>query len=339
MTAGGSTGNSSIVPVNAAIVGLGRWGKNLVGAVQGKSQRIRFVRGMVRHPAAVQDFADQHGFALTDDFDALLADPAVQALVLATPPGQHTEHIVAAAKAGKAVFCEKPLALTRARAQQAVDACAAAGVALGVGQDKRFWPSMQELKRVVAGGSLGTLLHVEGNFSNENSNATYTAWRSSPTESPGGSLTATGIHVLDAFVNLMGPVRSVQAHNMARQATPTVQDTSTIFFEFSDQATGVLTSVRPTPLFFRVQVFGSRGWAQARGATELEIQLSGQALERRQFEPVDALRFEMEAFADAVAGRAAYPVSPEQIVMTAATLEAAVRAVDFGGVVELSSLS
>lgn len=323
--------------VNAAVVGLGRWGKNLVNAVQGRSDRIRFVRAMVRNPGPVQDFADQQGLTLGADFDELLRDPAVHAVVLATPHSQHVPQVMAAARAGKAVFCEKPLALTHEQARLAVGACASAGVVLAVGHDKRFWPSMVALKRLVESGELGPVLHVEGNLSNENSNQSYNAWRSQPTDSPGGSLTATGIHILDAFVNLLGPVRSVQAHAMSRQNTPRLQDTMTMFFEFDGEATGVLTSIRPTPVFFRVQVFGTDGWAQARGASELEIQRSGQPLERQQFEPVDALRLELEAFADAVTGRAPFPMTPADILRTVATLEAGVQAVDQGGRVQVAA--
>ena len=83
--------------IDAAIVGLGRWGKNMVNAVQGKSERLRFVRGVVRHPEAVRDFAAQHGFELSVDLDSVLADPNVQAVVFATPHSLHTQQIIAAA--------------------------------------------------------------------------------------------------------------------------------------------------------------------------------------------------------------------------------------------------
>src|SRR5512134_2879349 len=146
--------------INAAIVGLGRWGQNTVRSVFGKSERLRFIRAMVRHPDAVREFAAQHELELTDDFAAVLADPRVQAVVLVTPHTLHVEQIVAAAVAGKAVLCEKPLALTRAGAERAIAACKEAGVVLAVGQDKRIWPSMRELKRVVASGVLGEILHV-----------------------------------------------------------------------------------------------------------------------------------------------------------------------------------
>src|ERR1700704_1160753 len=134
--------------INAAIVGLGRWGKNLVNSVQGKSSKLRFVECVVRTPEPSREFAEQRGLELSTDFDRMLRDDRIQAVVLATPHSFHTQQIVAAAAAGKAVFCEKPLALSTADAELAVLACRRAGVPLGLGHDKRFWASMQELRRV-----------------------------------------------------------------------------------------------------------------------------------------------------------------------------------------------
>src|SRR4051794_3196581 len=123
--------------LDAAIVGLGRWGQNYVNSVQGESKRLRFTRAVVRNPDKSRDFADKHGLRLSTDYAELLADPSIGMVVLATPNSQHPEQIIVAAKAGKAVMCEKPLALTRADAERAVHACKNAGVLLGVGQDKR----------------------------------------------------------------------------------------------------------------------------------------------------------------------------------------------------------
>src|SRR5262245_49537637 len=146
--------------IDAAIAGLGRWGQNLVRSVQGASERLRFVRGVVRRPDSAREFAAQHGIELTTSFEGALADPRVHAVVLATPHTLHVEQVVAAARAGKAVFCEKPLALTRADAERAVAACREADVVLATGQDKRHWSSMRALARVVASGRLGEILHV-----------------------------------------------------------------------------------------------------------------------------------------------------------------------------------
>ena len=97
--------------IHAAIIGMGVWGQNLVTSVQGLSQDIQFVAGATRTPAKASEFATKHKLRLLDSFEAVLADPSIDAVVLATPHSMHTEQIVAAAKAGKHVFCEKPLGL------------------------------------------------------------------------------------------------------------------------------------------------------------------------------------------------------------------------------------
>ena len=97
--------------IRAAIVGLGRWGQNLVASVQGKSDAIRFVAGATRTAEKAQSFAGKHGFPLYENYEKLLADPAIDAVVLATPHTLHAGQIIAAAKARKHVFAEKPFAL------------------------------------------------------------------------------------------------------------------------------------------------------------------------------------------------------------------------------------
>lgn len=322
--------------LDAAIAGLGRWGQNYVNSVQGASTRVRFTRGIVTNPDKSREFAQKHALRLSTDYAELLADPGIRMVVLATPNSQHPDQIVAAAKAGKHVLCEKPLALTRAEAERAMRACKEAGVLLGVGQDKRFWPSMQELKRVVDSGVLGEVLHVEGHFSNENaSNRLHHGWRESPAEAPGGSITATGIHVLDAFVNLIGPLRRVSAQHILKRPPPESLDTLSLTFEFANRVSGVLCGVRATPFFWRVHVFGNQGSAEAAGANELIVRMSGGKVERRAFEPVNALRANLEAFADAIEGRAEYPISTAQMVDVIAGLEAIVAAVESGEAIEL----
>jgi len=174
--------------IDAAIVGLGRWGQTLVEAVQGRSDRLRFTRAVSRNPDRLRPLADRHRLALAGELETVLADRTVDAVVLATPHSLHCQQIIAVANAGKAVFCEKPLTLTKDEAVRAIEACRRAGAVLGVGTDKRFFPAMSELLRLVKGGELGRILHLEAHFSNEVAGKA-SEWRYSLEESPAGGMT------------------------------------------------------------------------------------------------------------------------------------------------------
>lgn len=324
--------------LNAAIIGLGWWGKNLANAVQDRSERIRFVHGVSKEPEAVREFAATHGFRLSTELEAAVHDPQVEAVVLATPHSLHADQIVQVANAGKPVFCEKPLALRRADAERAVKACERAGVPIGVGQNKRFWPPMRELVKVVRSGALGRLLHIEGHYSNENSSKFFSAWRDDPHETPGAGMTGTGIHLLDAFSALAGPAREVNAQLATTRPAPDPLDTVSVLFRFENGLSGFLGAVRATPIYWRVHVFGSEGNAEALGETELVVRMTGAKPERRTFEQIDSLRVELEAFADAVTGRAPYPITPREMVDTIAAFEAIIRSIEQGSPVRVNSL-
>src|SRR5260221_4763756 len=145
--------------IRAAIVGLGRWGRPWAGAVQGNSIAIRFVAGHTRTGAKAEAFCAEHGIALKDSLDEILADPAIDAVVFATPHSEHGPQVERAAAAGKPVFMEKPFTLDRKSAARALDAVARAGVVLGVAYPRRFHPGMRELKARIGDGSLGTIPH------------------------------------------------------------------------------------------------------------------------------------------------------------------------------------
>jgi len=312
--------------IDAAIVGLGRWGQALVEAVQGKSQKLRFVLGIEPDLAAAKEFSAKHGFKLSARYGDALSDLAIGAVVLATPHSLHREQVIAAARACKQVFCEKPLALTIKDATAMVDACANGGVTLGVGHNRRWWPAMRELQRLINEGALGTLLHLEGHNSNENSNAVTGGWRTLPSESPGGGMTGAGLHALDAMVGIAGPVKRVQAQLIERKPPPAPHDVASVLLEFDSGVSGLLATVRATPFYWRVHAFGTKGNAEVLGETEILVRMSGKPPERRQLEPADALRAELEAFADAVEKRAPFPVTPTQMLETVAAFETVVSA-------------
>jgi predicted dehydrogenase len=311
--------------INAAIFGLGRWGRNLVNAVE-HSEVVRFKKAVVTNPSKHLDFAKEKHLEVTADPNDVLLDSSIEMIVLATPHLLHLPQITAAAKAGKAVFCEKPLALTLEEARKAVAVCQEYRVLIGVGHDKRFWPSMQHVQQVVRSGELGKLIHIEGIFTNENLKNFQTSWRDLPENVPGGNLTATGIHIVDAFTNLMGPIKSVEG--IYRQMDGGTMDTLALLVDFESGATGLLSSPRPSPVFWRVHVFGQQGNIESRGPLQSIQNMSGKEAVVKEFAPINALQFQLEAFARAIENKTDYLISPQEILNTVAAFEASTKAVD-----------
>ncbi len=321
--------------INAAIVGLGWWGKSITDAVQGKSRKLRFVHGVTQELEATRDYAKSKGFRLSATLDEALADPEVQAVVLATPHSLHCSQVMQVAAAGKAVFCEKPLSLTRADAERAVAACEKAGVPLGVGQNKRFWPSCTELRRVISSGALGRIMHVEGHYSNEHSSKFFAPWRDLPAETPGAGMTGTGIHILDAFANIAGPAEQITAQFISHRAGVDPRDTVSVLFKFRNGISGFLGAVRASPLYFRVHVFGDEGSVEALDETRTITRLKGGKTEVKDFPKIDSVLAEIDAFADAVAGVAPYPITTAEMIDTIGSFETIINSIRTGGTIRL----
>jgi len=315
--------------IHAAIVGLGRWGRNLVEAALGHD-RLNIVRAVETDLESARGYCAAHRLDLTGDLDAVLADGAIDAVLLATPHSLHPAQVIACAAARKQVFCEKPLALRRADAARMFRACRDAGVVLAVGHNRRFWPSMRALRDIVASGELGAILHIEGHNSNENSQAITGGWRLSPEESPGGGLTGAGLHVLDAFVSMLGPVRRVYAQLHQREPGPPPLDTAIMTLDFVNGVAGTLSTVRATPLYFRVHVFGTKGSAEVLDEVTMILRKSRAAPQRIICPAVDVLRAELDAFADAIQKRQPFPVPEAEVLATLSAFEAALQSMTSG---------
>jgi predicted dehydrogenase len=322
--------------ISAAIVGLGRWGQNLVESTQGKSDRIRFRAGVVRTLEKARAFAGAHGLTLLPDYAAALADPSLDAVVLATPHTQHAEQVIAAARAGKHVYVEKPFALSTASARAAVDACAQANRVLAVGFNWRYQPALQEIGRMVRDGRLGRLLHIEGNF---NGPSVYRFpkehWRQQREEGPAGGMTGRGVHVVDAMLYLAGHVESVVAQSDRLVFDYGIDDTTSMLFRFRSGATGYLGTCIATAEGWRMQVLGSKGWAQVGSIPHLHTWSLTTCMVNGQPTVIDypqtsTERAELEAFADAIEKGTPFACPPADAIHGVAVLEAIMRSAESG---------
>jgi len=312
--------------LRAAIFGLGRWGNTLVESVK-DSGKFRFVKGVSRNPENHKEFSQKTGIKVVSSYGRVLKDPEIDAVVLATPHSLHLKQIAQAAKAGKHVFVEKPLTLTRKSAEKAVDACRAAGVTLGIGFNRRHAPAFVEMMRRIRAGEIGDVLHIEAAHSGPTGYRLQAGnWRATREEAPAGGMTARGIHTLDSMIQIAGLVTSVYAFSDKRKHPPevTMDDTTSMLLKFAGGATGYLSTIFVTAELWRVHVFGSKGWLEMRGDADLTFRGLEGAPSRIALEPANKERAELEAFADAVAAKQPFLVPAEEAVNGIAVLEAIV---------------
>jgi predicted dehydrogenase len=323
-----------VQPLGVAVCGLGWWGRTIVPLLQG-SAKLKVVCGVDVRPVELE------GIRMLTSFEAALRDPEVQGVVLCTPHTQHTEQIIAAAQAKKHVFCEKPLSLSRADVLRAVKACNDNGVALAVGHEKRFEPPVQALVQMAKAGELGTLLQVEANFSQDKFlSLAPDNWRMSEKEAPAGPMTATGIHLLDLAVGLLGPAQQVFAKVRQLGSRLTNGDTLGIFVSFRNGSNALISAILATPFDGRFALYGNKGWAEVRDKAHPEAPLGwtltktlrGKDKQVQDYPAAKAVLANLEAFADAAAGRAPYPVPQDQMIANVCALEAVFRSVKSGSV-------
>jgi predicted dehydrogenase len=307
------------------MIGLGWWGGVLMDSIHRKSEHISMILGVTVKPQEAEEAKRIYDIPVVSTIEEALAEPAVDGIVLATPPSMHRDQIVAAARAGKHVFTEKPFALSADDARVAVEACEQAGVILAVGFNRRFYPAQKKLLSLVRDGELGTILHVEGNFShNRMGRYDPAGWRMDSRESPGGAigLTANGIHAVDTMISLLGPVQDVTARAERRALPIEALDTVSAQLRFQSGATGHLTTLLGTPLVWRIHVFGTEGWAEVRDYHEITIRRQNDLEETHRFPDIDIERAELEAFAIAAEGRAKYPISHDEAIWGVEAFEA-----------------
>jgi predicted dehydrogenase len=278
------------------------------------------------------EFAREHTLALGSSLDSVLAEPGVDAVIVATPHSLHEPQVLAAVASGKQVFCEKPLALTAAGAERILEACAKAGVVLGIGHERRFEPAMERLLGAITQGELGRVLHLDANVShNLFAHLDASSWRVNPQEAPAGAMTALGIHLSDLFISFAGRPKQVQAKTAkVAESGAAAADYVSVQIDFLSGATGSITCLSATPYHGRLTVFGTRGWVEVKENGNVDKGLpsdvvTADAVGRRttsSYAATNTVLANFDSWAKAVAGGGTYRFTPEQILDNVRILEA-----------------
>jgi predicted dehydrogenase len=330
--------------VRAAIVGLGRWGRSQVNALHGRSGDIAFVAAHSRTRASAEAFCKEKGIPYRDSYADILADKSIDAVVLATPHSQHAEQVMQAAAAGKHVHVQKPLTLDLPSARAVVDAAKKSGVILAVGFNRRFHPSIVEIRRRLADGRLGKVMSMVAQHTTSTGQFIPAGnWRAQPDEAPGGALTAVGVHSIDHMIEFGGRVRDVLCSTGRYIAGPS-DDTSSIMLRFESGATGLLFCSVATATTLTFALFGSKGLAEMSRADLSRVRFvpmstvaptgpvtapPDEILESPAF---DMLNAELNAFGRAIADKTPYPIPIDQILHGMAVFDAVVKSAKSGNI-------
>jgi predicted dehydrogenase len=326
------------------MVGLGWWGRKMVTVLKAAGDQLDVVVA-VEPDSSAKDFAEANGLALTTSYDEALARDDVEAVILATPHSLHEEQIEKAVAAGKHVFCEKPLAMTKAGAEKAVALCRKAGLVLGMGHERRFEPPVAEMLEAAANGKLGRILQIEANFSHDKFlSLDKSNWRLNAAQAPAGGMTATGIHLTDLSIKLLGPARDVRVacENLASEIPQ--GDTMSAHIRFRSGGSAYVSATLATPFVSRFAVFGTKGWIEIRDKAHVEAPdgwvvtsaRTGTPITVREVGPAEPVRDNLVAFATAVRGGDPYPISGEDMISNIALLEAIVASAKSGQVVPVA---
>lgn len=332
--------------LRVAVIGYGWWGKTIVATLQSSPLlKVEMVIEQEEVPRlAAQALGATQDFTVSSMFEDAIANPNVEAVVLCTPHKLHAAQIAAAAKAGKHVFCEKPLCLSFADAVQAVAACKAANVQLGIGHERRFEPAIIELRRRIANGDLGTILQIEGNFSQDKFFALPPDnWRLSKELAPCGPLSATGIHLVDLAIAILGPADNVLARLNTLASNFANGDTLAVLLSFKSGATALISAILATPFDGRFTVYGSKGWIEVRDRThpenptgwDISTVLSGKEKQTHYEAPHTIVRANLEAFANGVRGISPYPVTTAEMLANVAALESIMKSAESGQIEQI----
>lgn len=304
-------------PLGVALIGTGMWAGRIAGAVA-RTPSLELVTCFSRDETKRSAFAAAHGCAAAPSFEAAIAHPGVEGVLLVTPNAVHAEQAAVCAERGKHVFVEKPIADSLEDGEAIRAACFAAGVTLLVGHCFRRLGAARAVERLLADGALGRVVLAEANFSLPGT-LTPATWRFYRETCPGGPLLQLGVHHADTLQHWLGRATRVSG-SFARLATGAeIDDVGVALADLESGARAVVASSYVSPKTFSVRLLGTEAvldyatdmsiWPQAErmdAVTTLTL-TTGDGRRHVEFEPRDMLAEELDEFARAARGE----VEPE----------------------------
>jgi predicted dehydrogenase len=329
-----------VAPLRVACIGMGWWSDVLADAMQ-RSSQLEISACYTRSPDKRAAFATKYGCRPVESYEAILADPAIEAIVNTTPNDVHLETTAAAAAAGKHVFLDKPIANTVSDGRAITKVCADANVVLALGYQRRRENQFRWLRRQIDEGVFGKLVNAEANISRDRlGKIDLSSWRYQAAGMPGGVMLQIGIHYADVLHYLLGPIGAVSGR-LARLVLPGDNpDVASLIFEHDGGALSTLNaSYASASEYYLMNIYGKEATAYYDMHNGLRL------LERGSDRPVaipfdsnDTIVEQLEEFAAAVRGHGKPEVGGEYGTASLAVIRAGVVSAREGRRVEVSEI-
>ena len=319
---------------------MGWWSDVLADAMV-RSGRLQIVSCFTRSDEKRRAFAAKYGCEPAASYEAMLADSSIEAIINTTPNNVHLETTRAAARAGKHVFLDKPIANTVAEGRALTEACRTAGVILALGYQRRRETHFRWVRARIDAGEFGRLVNAEANISRDRlGKIDLTSWRYQAAGMPGGVLLQIGIHYTDVLEYLMGPVVAVTGR-LAQLVLPGDNpDVASVVLEHESGALSTLNaSYASSGEYYLLNVYGKEATAFYDLHQGLRYVKRGEkAPSPVSCEPTDAIASELDEFAAAVRGEGVPEMDGERSTRSLAVVLAGIRSAREGRRVEVNEM-
>ncbi|MDB5905738.1 MAG: oxidoreductase protein [Betaproteobacteria bacterium] len=327
-------------PVRVGCLGMGWWSDVLADAIK-RSGKLEIVACYTRSAQKRDAFAVKYGCRAAPSYEALLEDRGIEAIVNTTPNNVHAETTQAAARAGKHVFLDKPIANTVADARALTEACRGAGVVLALGYQRRRESHFRWIRRRIDGGEFGRLVNAEANISRDRlGKIDLASWRYTAEGMPGGVMLQIGVHYSDVLTYLLGPITAVSGR-LAQLVLPGDNpDVASLVFEHENGALSTLNaSYASASEYYAMNVYGKEASAYYDLHNGLRFLKRGEERATPVSRPKnDPIAEELEEFAAAVRGDGAPEMDGERSTASLAVLLAGIRSAREGRRVEIKEM-
>jgi predicted dehydrogenase len=327
-------------PVRVACIGMGWWSDVLADAMQ-RSDRIKIAACYTRSDDKRAAFAKKYGCKPVGSYEAILADPGIEAIVNTTPNDVHLPTTRAAAEAGKHVFLDKPIANNVTEARAITECCRKAGVILAMGYQRRRESHFRWVKKQIDAGVFGRLVNAEANISRDRfGKIDLNSWRYQAAGMPGGVMLQIGIHYTDVLEYLIGPIKAVRGQFAQLVLPGDNPDVASLILEHDSGALSTLNaSYASASEYYLMNIYGKDATAY------YDLHNGLRMLRRGDDKPVavpsgknDTFVEELEEFAAAVRGNGKPEVGGDYATTSLAVVRAGILSAREGRRVEVAEV-